>query len=92
MLNGKLYFVANDSVYAPVRTNENPFCREVWTLEFACADEGWSGAPRLKTGRCKPHTIVLGDKLYVLGGFDFKKYNRFHWMEVLYPIKKNGNP
>ena len=79
VLDGKLYFVAiNLSMDAPVRMYENSLCREVWTLEFACADEDWSRAPRLKTGRCNPYTIVLGGKL--LGGFEFKKnkINCFH--------------
>ena len=95
MLDGKLYFVANDlSVDAPVKTSGNSLCHEVWTLDLMCAEEGWSCEPRLKIGRCNPHTIVLNGKLYVLGGFDLKKNmgNRFPWMEVFDPIKKNGNP
>ncbi|KAK9989810.1 hypothetical protein SO802_030049 [Lithocarpus litseifolius] len=95
MLDGNLYFVANDlSPDAPVRTFENPFCREVWTLDLARAEEGWSRAPQLKTGRCNPHTIVLGGKLYVLGGFELKKNtpNRFPWIEVFDPIKRKWEP
>lgn len=95
VLDGKLYFVANDlSSDAPVRTSENLFCREVWTLDLARTEEGWSRAPRLKTGRFNPHTIVLGGKLYVLGGFDLKKNmrNRFPWMEVFDPIKRKWQP
>ena len=59
-------------------------------LGLWCADEGWSRVPQLKTRRCNPHTIVLGGKIYVLGGFEFKKNknNCFHWMEVLDSIKK----
>uniref|UniRef100_A0A7N2MUA3 Uncharacterized protein n=1 Tax=Quercus lobata TaxID=97700 RepID=A0A7N2MUA3_QUELO len=95
VLDGKLYFVANDlSSDAPVRTSENSLCREVWTLDLARAEKGWSRAPRLKTGRCNPHTIVLGGKLYVLGGFDLKKNlrNHFHWMEVFDPKKRKWEP
>ncbi|KAF3968901.1 hypothetical protein CMV_007263 [Castanea mollissima] len=41
VLYGKLYFVANDlSSDAPVRTSENLLCREVWTLDLACTEEG----------------------------------------------------
>ncbi|KAF3970978.1 hypothetical protein CMV_005384 [Castanea mollissima] len=95
VLDGKLYFVTNDlSSDAPVRTSENLLCHEVWTLDLARAEEGWSCAPRLKTGRCNPHTIVLGGKLYVLGGFDLKKNmrNRFPWMEVFDPVKRKWKP
>ncbi|XP_030943770.1 putative F-box/kelch-repeat protein At5g28180 [Quercus lobata] len=95
VLDGKLYFVANDlSSNAPVRTSENLLCREVWTLDLAHTEEGWSHAPQLKTGRCNPHTIVLSGKLYVLGDFDLKKnmHNRFPWMEVFDPIKRKWEP
>ena len=94
VLDNKLYFVANDlSVDTPIRMYESSLCHEVWTLDFVCADEGWSRVPQLKTRRCNPHTIVLGGKIYVLGGFEFKKNknNCFHWMEVLDSIK-NGKP
>ena len=74
VLDGKLYFVANNlSVDAPIRTYANSLYHEVWTLDFACADEGWSCASQLKTGRCNPHIIFLGGKLYILRGFEFKK-------------------
>ena len=74
LLDGKLYFVANNLyVDTPVRTYENSLYCEAWTLDFACADEGWRRASQLKIGKCNPHIIFLGGKLYVLGGFEFKK-------------------
>ena len=46
VLDGKLYFVANDlSVDAPIKISKNLLCHEVWTLDLACAKEGWSCAP-----------------------------------------------
>ena len=52
VLDGKLYFVANDlSLNAPVKTSENSLYREVWTFDLACAEEGWSRAPRLNATR-----------------------------------------
>ena len=95
VLDGKIYFVANDlSSNAPARISENLFCREVWTLDLARAEEGWSRAPRLKVERFNPHTIVLGGKLYVLGGFDLvkNKRNRLPWMEVFDPRKRKWKP
>uniref|UniRef100_A0A7N2MTF4 Uncharacterized protein n=1 Tax=Quercus lobata TaxID=97700 RepID=A0A7N2MTF4_QUELO len=68
VLDGKLYFVANNLyVDAPVRTYENSLCHELWTLKFACVDEDWSRAPRLKTSRCNHRTIVLGGKFLCFG-------------------------
>ena len=48
----------------------------------------------MKTGRCNPHTIILGGKQYVLGGFDLKKNTSdcFHWMEVFDPKKRKWEP
>ncbi|KAK7848480.1 hypothetical protein CFP56_004975 [Quercus suber] len=46
-----------------------------------------------RESRCNPHTIVLGGKLFVLGGFQFEPNMKkhFHLMKFFTPTKTNGN-
>ncbi|KAK9988006.1 hypothetical protein SO802_028245 [Lithocarpus litseifolius] len=49
----------------------------------------WNGGPPMTFARCNPHTMVVDQKLYVLGGFELNQKNQADgWIEVFDPKGK----
>ena len=46
----------------------------------------WARGPPMTFARCNPHTMVVDQKLYVLGGFEPNQNHAYGWIEVFDPV------
>jgi hypothetical protein len=78
---GSLYLVGGLAARNAVEGVDEKLVSVWHAAVFALATQTWSALPELPEPRSSHDTVVLGGKLYVLGGWELSGSRQGHWAD-----------